>query len=83
MLRCAIVMGLLSLGLPTGAAAAAPPDAPPNNLHVAIAQPIGSSNAPLMPLSSSPRFVESGILVLVGSGLMGLGAAVRRGTRIR
>lgn len=82
MLKRAIVTGVFCLALLPVLAAAAP-DAPPNNLHVAIAQPIGAAGAPLLSSSSSPRLFESGILVLVGSGLMALGAVVRRATRVQ
>jgi hypothetical protein len=62
-------------------AAAVSPDAvPPAQVPVAIAQPIASM--PLMSARASGRLLsEPGLLVLVGTGLMGLAAIVRRSTR--
>jgi hypothetical protein len=76
--RAGTTAGLLIVALlPVAAAVSAEPatgDAP-----VAIAQPLvtltplGSNPAPLLP--------ETGLLLLVGTGLMGLAAIVRRTTR--
>lgn len=82
MRRLVIALGFLGLVLLPIAAAALAPDPPPA-LHVAIAQPIAAVSAPLMPAPSSPRLSETGLLVLIGSALMGLGTLVRRTTRIQ
>jgi hypothetical protein len=71
--------GLLVVALlPVAAAVSAEPTAPPQ-VPVAIAQPL----AVLGPLGSSdrPMLPESGLLMLVGTALMGLAAIVRRTTR--
>lgn len=74
-----MTMGLLMMALlPVTAAVSAEPTTTP--APVAIAQPLvtigpfGTGGAPLLP--------ESGLLVLVGSGLMGLAAIVRRTTKV-
>lgn len=79
MRRAGITTGLLMVALlPVAAAVSAEPSTTP--APVAIAQPLvtigpfGAGGAPVLP--------ESGLLVLVGSGLMGLAAIVRRATRV-
>ena len=59
---------------------------PPARVPVAIAQPLGAmSTGPLvaMPSTSTQNAMmpESGMLVLVGSALLGLASLVRRTTR--
>jgi hypothetical protein len=72
-------------------AAAMPADAPPapplepsSRVPVAIAQPLAAMDTGVlvsMPTTKGPaRLPESGMLVLVGSALMGLAAVVRRTT---
>ena len=81
MRRVAIVAGFLGLALlPVAAAAVSPDTPPPNPMPVAIAQPI-AVRAPQLP-AWSPRLSETGLLVLVGTGLLGLGAVVRRTTSV-
>ena len=64
---------------------AVPPHAPPQGVPVAIAQPLAAmEHGSLVAIPSSPvaeaMLPESGMLVLVGSALMGLAAVVRRTT---
>lgn len=65
--------------LPLAAAVSAEPAAAPSPVPVAITQPL----AAMGPLASgrTPLLPESGLLMLIGSGLMGLAAIVRRTTR--
>lgn len=77
MRRAGATAGLLITAmLPVAAAVSAEPATPS---PVAIAQPL----AAIAPLGSSetPLLPESGLLLLVGTGLMGLAAVVRRTTR--
>jgi hypothetical protein len=79
MRRVATTAGLLMLAL-LPVAAAVSPDAPSTTaVPVAIAQPI------VMPVvTTAPGHAilpETGLMVLIGSGLMGLAAVVRRTTR--
>ena len=84
-------MGAL-LGLASMAAVASaspePSVPPPSRVPVAIAQPLAAMNGagPLIqgqPAAEpvAPYLTESGMLVLVGSGLLGLAAVVRRTTK--
>ena len=75
--RVATTAGFLVLALLPVAAAVSPDAVPPTNVPVAIAQTIAA-----MPLFPVGRLLpEPGLLVLVGTGLMGLAAIVRRSTR--
>jgi hypothetical protein len=47
---------------------------------VAIAQPLGAISPEIVP-SDTPILPEAGLLVLVGTALMGLAAIVRRTTK--
>jgi hypothetical protein len=74
--RAIITVGFLSLALLPIMAAVPPETAastlntlPPAQMPVAIAQPLGAMEVP-----------ESGLLVLVGSALLGLASVVRRTT---
>jgi hypothetical protein len=65
--------------------AASPVNAAPSRMPVAISQPLAAmEGGPLMTMPSSPAndamLPEPGMLVLVGSALMGLAAVVRRTT---
>ena len=53
--------------------------ATPDEIPVAITQPIARIAGPLGP--SAPILPETGMMMLVGSGLLGLGTIVRRSTR--
>ena len=81
MRRVATTTGLLVLAL-LPVVAAVPPEAaqPAAPMPVAIAQPLAVMPSPL---GSTPTTVlpETGLLVLVGAGLMGLAAVVRRTTK--
>jgi hypothetical protein len=79
MRRAGLTAGLLMTAmLPLAAAVSAQPAAP-TPVPVAITQPLVAMG----PLASgrTPLLPESGLLVLVGTGLMGLAAIVRRTTR--
>lgn len=65
---------------------APPPNTTPSRVPVAIAQPLAAMDGGAlvaMPSSTVGKAMlpESGMLVLVGSALMGLAAVVRRTTR--
>jgi hypothetical protein len=75
-----ITIGLVTLALPV-AATAVPPDPASRPMPVAIAQPLAAMNAPLRPATASAALPETGLLVLVGAGLMGLATIVRRATK--
>ena len=57
---------------------------PPSRVPVAIAQPLAAIDRPLvgMPAQGAQAMLpESGLLVLVGSALLGLASVVRRTTK--
>jgi hypothetical protein len=77
---------LLGLALWPAMAAVSRDTVPPSRMPVAISQPLVamSDSGPLVPITPGPRepfLSETGMLVLVGSGLLGLAAVVRRTTR--
>jgi hypothetical protein len=90
--RAIIAVGFLSLALLPLMAAVPPETAastlnalPPAQMPVAIAQPLGAMNrGPLVGVGWNTRahamLPESGLLVLVGSALLGLASIVRRTT---
>jgi hypothetical protein len=61
---------------------APPPGEPPAQagVPVAIAQPLVAIDRPLMTAGEQPLIPESGMLILVGSALLGLASVVRRTT---
>ena len=72
-----MLMGFLALATVPAATTAVSPDRSPQPMPVALAQPpiaVGSARLPLW----SPRLSEAALLLLVGTGLLGLGAIVRR-----
>lgn len=74
-----MTLGLLMTAmLPVAAAVSAEP-AMPTPAPVAITQPLVAISA--SPLFGGATLPESGLLMLVGTGLMGLAAVVRRTTR--
>lgn len=85
--RVARTTGLLGLAmLPLVAAVSATDGAPPAGdpvaqprVPVAIAQPLAAIDRPLVG-AGEPLIPESGLLVLVGSALLGLASVVRRTT---
>jgi hypothetical protein len=76
--RAAATIGLLVTALLPVAAAVSPEAAPPADVPVAITQPIGTF-APFLPRGTT--LPESGMTILVGSGLLGLAAILRKTTR--
>jgi hypothetical protein len=88
MVRGLMVVGLLSLAvLPLVAAASTSDGAPPasdpasqQRVPVAIAQPLAAIDRPLIGNGETAVIPESGMLVLVGSALLGLASIVRRTT---
>jgi hypothetical protein len=75
--------GFLGLALLPVAATAVSPEAPAAQMPVAIVQPIAAVSAPLMPAPAAPRLSETGLLVMVGTGLLLLGAVVRKATQVQ
>jgi hypothetical protein len=65
--------------LPVAAAASAEPTSS-TPVPVAIAQPLGTRGTEIL-TPDTPLLPETGLLVLVGSGLLGLAAIVRRATK--
>ena len=79
--RTALTIGVLIVALlPVTAAVSSEevrqPDAP-----VAVTQPVGNIAQFLGRTAATPVLPESGLIMLVGSGLLGLGTIVRRSTR--
>jgi len=80
MRRTALMIGVLVMALPM-AATVSTNAATPDEIPVAITQPIGHISGALGPSSAAPVLPETGMMMLVGSGLLGLGTIVRRSTR--
>src|SRR5688572_15020121 len=80
MRRAGTTAGLLITALLPLAAAVSAEPATSTPVPVAIAQPLGALGTEMLP-PQTPILPESGLLMLVGSGLMGLAAIVRRATR--
>lgn len=94
MRRAIVTVGLLSLALlpmtaavPTDRAGKASLDSlPSSQMPVAIAQPLGTIDRGPLAVRATTRFgakpmlPESGVLVLVGSALLGLASIVRKTT---
>jgi hypothetical protein len=79
MRRVMTTVGLLSLVLlPVAAAVSAQTSSTP--VPVAIAQPLGTHATEIL-TADTPILPESGLLMLVGTALMGLGTIVRRTTK--
>ena len=73
--------GLLMVALlPVAAAVSAEPAMPPAPVPMAIAQPLGALGTTASGAIGSPMLPESGLMVLVGTGLLGLAAVLRRTT---
>jgi hypothetical protein len=80
MRRAATATGLLIMAfLPVAAAVSAEPSSQ-TQVPVAIAQPLGAISPELV-AGDTPILPESGLIMLVGTGLMGLAAIVRRVTK--
>jgi hypothetical protein len=70
---------LLLLALLPVAAAVSPEAIPPSRGPIAVAQPLAAlGRGASVTSASSATLPESGLLVVVGGGLMGLAALVRR-----
>jgi hypothetical protein len=76
--------GVLLILITLPVAAAIPPEAvAPDNMAMAITQPLsGVPSSPILGGDADGRLPESGLIVLVGTALMGLASIVRRSTRI-
>ncbi len=79
MRRAGTTVGLLIMAL-LPVAAAMPEPAASTPVPVAIAQPLSAIGAEIVP-SATPILPETGLLILVGTALMGLAAIVRRTTK--
>jgi PEP-CTERM motif-containing protein len=82
MRRTALTMGVLLMALLPVTAAVSTDAATPEDIPVAIAQPIGRITTALGQPSATPVLPEPGMMILVGSGLLGLATVVRRSTRV-
>jgi hypothetical protein len=72
-------IGLLTAALLPVAAAVSAEPAIPAPAPVAITHPLGAIGS--RPLFGRATLPESGLLMLIGTGLMGLAAVVRKATR--
>jgi hypothetical protein len=82
MRRTALTIGVLALALLPMTAAVSTDAATPEEIPVAITQPIGQLASVLGTSSASPVLPEPGMMLLVGTALLGLGAVMRRSTRV-
>ena len=82
MRRAAMTIGVLVLALLPATAAVSPEAASAPDVPVAITQPVGNIATVLGRRSATPLLPEAGMILLVGSCLLGLGAIVRRSTRV-
>ena len=80
MRRAATTTGLLMMAFLLVAAAVSAEPSSQTPVPVAIAQPLGAIGPEIVP-GDTPVLPESGLLLLVGTGLMGLAAIVRRTTK--
>lgn len=78
-IRRVAMLGFLMLAFLPVAAAVSPERATRTAVPVAITQPL---TMPLISSARHPILSESGLLMLVGSGLFGLAAIVRRATKV-
>ena len=79
LLSLAVLPLLAAVSSGDGAPAADDPAAQPR-VPVAIAQPLAAIDRPLVAAGDKALIPESGMLVLVGSALLGLASVVRRTT---
>ena len=82
MRRAAMTISVLVLALLPATAAVSPEAASAPDVPVAITQPVGNIARVLGRQSATPLVPEAGMILLVGSCLMGLGVIVRRSTRV-
>jgi hypothetical protein len=78
-----LVVALLPLAAAVSTTEAAPEHDPAGQprVTVAIAQPLAAIDTPLVARGTGAMISESGMLILVGSALLGLASVVRRTTR--
>jgi hypothetical protein len=81
MRRAAMTISVLVVALLPIVAAVSPEAASAPEVPVAITQPVGNI-AKVIGQSTNPVLPESGMILLVGSALLGLGTIVRRSTRV-
>jgi hypothetical protein len=81
MRRTATTIGVLMVALLPVMAAVSPEAASAPEVPVAITQPVGNL-AKVIGQSTTPVLPETGMILLVGSALLGLGTIVRRSTRV-
>ena len=86
MRRAIRTAALLGLALWPAMAAVSRDTVPPSRMPVAISQPLVAmgDTGPILPIPPRPHeplLSETGMLVLVGSGLLGVAALVRRTTK--
>ena len=81
MRRAATTIGVLVVALLPMMAAVSPEAASAPEVPVAITQPVANI-AKVIGKSTTPVLPEAGMIMLVGSGLLGLGTLVRRSTRV-
>ena len=82
MRRTALTMGVLLLALLPVTAAVSTDAATPDEIPIAITQPIGHITSAFSTSTGAPLLPDTGMMVLVGSGLLGLATVVRRSTRV-
>jgi hypothetical protein len=82
MRRTAVTIGVLVAALLPVVAAVSPEAASAPEVPVAITQPVGNLAHIIGQSSARPVLPESAMILLVGSGLLGLGTIVRRSTRV-
>ena len=81
MRRAATTIGVLVVALLPMMAAVSPEAASALEVPVAITQPVANI-AKVIGKSTTPVLPEARMIMLVGSGLLGLGTLVRRSTRV-
>ena len=81
MRRAGVITGFLTMALTSAAAALATEPALPVAAAVATAQPLGAFVSGPSGVLGDAVPPDTGLLLLVGGGLVGLGAIVRRATR--
>ena len=82
MRRAAMTIGVLVVALLPATAAVSSEAASAPEVPVAITQPVGNIAKLLGFRSAVPMLPDTGMILLVGTGLLGLGAIVRRSTRV-
>ena len=78
--RAELTAGLLMIALTSVGGAVSAEPALPSDMPIAITQPLGSIGSNLLTRDGA-LLPEPGLLMLVGTGLMGLAAILGRSTR--